>query len=147
EHDHDAVRIMTIHAAKGLEFPITIVTGLTTVPPGKSSDAVVWHRDTWTIASKEGDELYDEFQPIDEQMSDAERRRLLYVACTRAVDHLVVSLHRQEPGPTARVLTSAQLLAAHGAARSEEHTSELQSRENLVCRLLLEKKKKKIKKP
>src|SRR5690606_14557825 len=29
------------------------------------------------------------------------------------------------------------------AVRSEEHTSELQSRENLVCRLLLEKKKKK----
>src|SRR5690606_40460080 len=28
------------------------------------------------------------------------------------------------------------------ATRSEEHTSELQSRENLVCRLLLEKKKK-----
>src|SRR5690606_40137314 len=27
------------------------------------------------------------------------------------------------------------------AGRSEEHTSELQSRENLVCRLLLEKKK------
>src|SRR5207302_10950281 len=33
-----------------------------------------------------------------------------------------------------------------GEMRSEEHTSELQSRENLVCRLLLEKKKKKIKK-
>src|SRR5436309_10546627 len=32
--------------------------------------------------------------------------------------------------------------AAH-PIRSEEHTSELQSRENLVCRLLLEKKKKK----
>src|SRR3712207_7593647 len=30
-----------------------------------------------------------------------------------------------------------------GAARSEEHTSELQSRQYLVCRLLLEKKKKK----
>src|SRR5690606_39346589 len=29
-----------------------------------------------------------------------------------------------------------------GRGRSEEHTSELQSRENLVCRLLLEKKKK-----
>src|SRR5690606_39540013 len=29
-----------------------------------------------------------------------------------------------------------------GRMRSEEHTSELQSRENLVCRLLLEKKKK-----
>src|SRR5690606_41868496 len=32
-------------------------------------------------------------------------------------------------------------LAAQAAQRSEEHTSELQSRENLVCRLLLEKKK------
>src|SRR5688572_31159404 len=32
-----------------------------------------------------------------------------------------------------------------GAPRSEEHTSELQSQSNLVCRLLLEKKKKKIK--
>src|SRR5436309_12321821 len=31
----------------------------------------------------------------------------------------------------------------HRGLRSEEHTSELQSRENLVCRLLLEKKKKK----
>src|SRR3712207_8758943 len=30
----------------------------------------------------------------------------------------------------------------HGRARSEEHTSELQSRQYLVCRLLLEKKKK-----
>src|SRR5690606_41959735 len=32
--------------------------------------------------------------------------------------------------------------ATAGQTRSEEHTSELQSRENLVCRLLLEKKKK-----
>src|SRR2546427_9386559 len=31
-----------------------------------------------------------------------------------------------------------------GANRSEEHTSELQSQSNLVCRLLLEKKKKTI---
>src|SRR5690606_39879051 len=32
--------------------------------------------------------------------------------------------------------------AMYFARRSEEHTSELQSRENIVCRLLLEKKKK-----
>src|SRR5690606_40326596 len=35
----------------------------------------------------------------------------------------------------------ARLDVEAGAARSEEHTSELQSREKLVCRLLLEKKK------
>src|SRR2546430_15374481 len=33
-------------------------------------------------------------------------------------------------------------LSGRGAKRSEEHTSELQSQSNLVCRLLLEKKKK-----
>src|SRR5690606_39382897 len=32
-------------------------------------------------------------------------------------------------------------LRSRASSRSEEHTSELQSRENLVCRLLLEKKK------
>src|SRR3712207_8682645 len=38
-------------------------------------------------------------------------------------------------------------LASHHALRSEEHTSELQSRQYLVCRLLLEKKKITIKTP
>src|SRR2546427_7534112 len=39
-------------------------------------------------------------------------------------------------------VTLPVLISAHfGAARSEEHTSELQSQSNLVCRLLLEKKK------
>src|SRR2546422_2902099 len=45
-----------------------------------------------------------------------------------------------------RILTEAGLktrLHAYGTNRSEEHTSELQSRLHLVCRLLLEKKKKK----
>src|SRR5690606_24382989 len=36
---------------------------------------------------------------------------------------------------------AGQLFTDPEAPRSEEHTSELQSRENLVCRLLLEKKK------
>ena len=37
ETDDDAVRIMTIHAAKGLEFPITIVTGLSAGSGGRRS--------------------------------------------------------------------------------------------------------------
>src|SRR5690349_23495819 len=47
---------------------------------------------------------------------------------------------------TTRALAPARHCAAnatqHGCTRSEEHTSELQSRRDLVCRLLLEKKKK-----
>src|SRR5690606_41581324 len=44
--------------------------------------------------------------------------------------------------PSAGTDSIVTQVIAHGIDRSEEHTSELQSRENLVCRLLLEKKKK-----
>src|SRR5258708_28194266 len=43
------------------------------------------------------------------------------------------------------LLHQAQLAEAHQVGRSEEHTSELQSPDHLVCRLLLEKKKKRNK--
>src|SRR2546427_3073291 len=43
----------------------------------------------------------------------------------------------------ARPVLSCLVPGAREAERSEEHTSELQSQSNLVCRLLLEKKKKK----
>src|SRR5206468_4886941 len=48
--------------------------------------------------------------------------------------------------PMQRSLRS-QVRASKAALRSEEHTSELQSRSDLVCRLLLEKKKHKHKHP
>src|SRR3712207_7748547 len=42
----------------------------------------------------------------------------------------------------AHAVLRRQVEVGHHQARSEEHTSELQSRQYLVCRLLLEKKKK-----
>src|SRR5258708_29265293 len=50
------------------------------------------------------------------------------------------------PG-SARGLSSTRSTAWHKGYRSEEHTSELQSPDHLVCRLLLEKKKTKITTP
>jgi ATP-dependent helicase/nuclease subunit A len=121
EHDHEAVRVMTVHAAKGLEFPITIVAGLTTQPRRASTIGVVWPGATWSLSGAAGGEVFESFVPLDEQMSDAERRRLLYVACTRAVDHLVVSTHRldsrREVDPAKQ--TSAELLATCGATATE----------------------------
>src|SRR2546430_13169620 len=56
-----------------------------------------------------------------------------YTTLFRSPVHGEVPRHRaRRPG-----------VGARRAARSEEHTSELQSQSNLVCRLLLEKKKKK----
>ena len=42
EPDDDAVRIMTIHAAKGLEFPIVVLAGLNSTRTGGSSAALLW---------------------------------------------------------------------------------------------------------
>src|SRR5690606_41323734 len=62
----------------------------------------------------------------------AQLRRRLGRADLRAVPE------SRRASPTAAAAPAAP---GDGGARSEEHTSELQSRENLVCRLLLEKKK------
>src|SRR2546430_5486585 len=48
---------------------------------------------------------------------------------------------RPQTIPALREWTSRAGAYTSGATRSEEHTSELQSQSNLVCRLLLEKKK------
>src|SRR5260370_32321523 len=67
----------------------------------------------------------------------ADGRRVTNEAATKAS----ASLHRHRA--TARPIMSRMGLAVALCLRSEEHTSELQSHLNLVCRLLLEKKKKK----
>src|SRR5437588_5242998 len=72
-----------------------------------------------------------------------------YTTLFRSAYHRkTVSRHRPGPAPARGVRNrsgdEAQLPFAH-RARSEEHTSELQSHSDLVCRLLLEKKKTKNK--
>src|SRR5690606_41337179 len=80
--------------------------------------------------------------------------RALHSFPTRRSSDLPCDNHRHRHGSTPEIRHSKQifdlidhrryrLAALHfSCGRSEEHTSELQSRENLVCRLLLEKKKK-----
>src|SRR5216683_7219363 len=52
-------------------------------------------------------------------------------------------LPSDRPAPSFSLSTGCRRLTRGGRSRSEEHTSELQSRSDLVCRLLLEKKKQK----
>ncbi len=117
ETDTDAVRIMTVHASKGLEFPITVVSGLTTrLQMGRSRVHVVWPPEGgigYRLGAQNTTPVYDDFKPIDEQLDAHERLRLLYVACTRARDHLVVSLHRTDPP---RGASLAGVVAEHGGA-------------------------------
>jgi ATP-dependent exoDNAse (exonuclease V) beta subunit len=111
ETDTDTLKIMTIHSAKGLEFPMVIVSGLTTrLTRAASGLQVLWPRSggyALRLHSTVKTADFDAAQPVDEQMGQDEKLRLLYVACTRAKDHLVVSVHRKDSGPP----TSATLLA------------------------------------
>src|SRR5439155_11705659 len=68
------------------------------------------------------------------------RVELAFLLLDRVHDgrHAVVAAHGDEVGRLVRAVVALP--------RSEEHTSELQSRGHLVCRLLLEKKKKKLNK-
>ena len=98
EPDDDAVQIMTIHGSKGLEFPITIISGLTTqLGRGRSVGEVIWGeagempevKATSAVSTKH----FDLAKELDDEMGGPERDRLLYVALTRAKDHLVMSGH------------------------------------------------------
>ena len=114
ETDLDAVRIMTIHAAKGLEFPIVLLSGMSSRPRGPGGVKLLWPSAGGYSVRLNKSLQTNDFEvnvPLDEQMDDFERRRLLYVAATRARDHLVVSLHR---GGGAQ--TNARMLAESGAA-------------------------------
>jgi len=95
ESDADSVRIMTIHAAKGLEFPMVVLSGMTSAPMYGKGVRLFWPPDGYAVSLSKDLQTGD-FQdqlPLDEQMSSFERLRLMYVAATRARDHLVVSLH------------------------------------------------------
>ena len=122
ETDDDAVRVTTIHAAKGREFPIVILSG-TYARSRPMSASVVWPAD-------EGFEVYfsnllrtrgfAEHQDHELEMEHAERVRLLYVALTRAKDHLVVSAHRMaQTGVSATRPSMADMVVDHAASLPE----------------------------
>src|SRR5258708_29754015 len=70
----------------------------------------------------------------------------LFRSLSKSVPQLVVARVLQGVGgsmmtPVGRSIVVASVSRARPGSRSEEHTSELQSPDHLVCRLLLEKKK------
>lgn len=94
----DAVRMMTIHRAKGLEFPIVCVAdlGRSMRPPAElvrvSADGRLGLRLSRAGAPGRVSSLeFDELGREDRDAEEAEERRLFYVAMTRARERLVLS--------------------------------------------------------
>lgn len=111
DEDEDAVTIMTVHKAKGLEFPVVVV-------PETHSQIGSKHRG-WVVADARlpmvvtqfpgGQTIYGEFLNHKESERDAEEEwRVLYVALTRAQHKLCVVVDPRKRGDT-----YASLIAKH----------------------------------
>lgn len=133
----DAVRVMTIHGAKGLEFPIVVMASAS---GGQNNADSVQLRTLRQDAQLTGSGMGDDHSPLQIEVqlggkdvglrtqgmddavaqeveeSELEDVRLLYVAATRAKDHLLVSRYRSKSAKKALV------------AKIEEH---LEGNENL----------------
>jgi ATP-dependent exoDNAse (exonuclease V) beta subunit (contains helicase and exonuclease domains) len=96
----DAVKLMTIHASKGLEFPLVALPALSgnvRKPGGK----LIYHRNygfALNTTRTEQDDVpvwYSYASRVEMDMEVAERKRLLYVSMTRARDYLGIFLDQE----------------------------------------------------
>jgi ATP-dependent helicase/nuclease subunit A len=100
--DDNVVRLMSIHQAKGLEFPVVIIPDLASRTQTGQGDMVRWHRELGVLVRRpadvdESDDVFFSELPVQlgqvaDQLADwQEELRVLYVACTRAEERLILS--------------------------------------------------------
>jgi ATP-dependent helicase/nuclease subunit A len=97
--DTGAVQLMSIHAAKGLEFPVIALADLGRSQRQPASSSHILHDPAFGMVCKQRNSDGEWLKPagyrwaewLNNRMEEAENRRLLYVACTRAADLLLLS--------------------------------------------------------
>lgn len=96
ERGDDFVRLLTIHKAKGLEFPVVILADLAHQKRDGRENIIV-DRSQGRVGIKMGSERhrfetlnFEELKQWENRRSEAEEKRLLYVGMTRARDFLVL---------------------------------------------------------
>lgn len=130
----DAVKIMTIHASKGLEFAQVILPCLNNAPPPIRSRllshpqigiAFDTHRTSGATGGKSNDEdhpaWYRAVNYLEKEMAAEERKRLLYVAMTRARDRLAVFFTQGVKGKVVKSSYREQISRLLGLNHAEMH--------------------------
>jgi ATP-dependent helicase/nuclease subunit A len=85
------IKIMTVHASKGLQAPIVILCDTTSVPT--NSNKFIWTEDGRIFSASQSlnsPNFFKELKEQERQKGLQEYIRLLYVALTRAQDHLII---------------------------------------------------------
>jgi ATP-dependent helicase/nuclease subunit A len=99
EEGSDVIRLLTIHGAKGLEFKVVVVADAGRHGASRDADEILCLPDGrlgFRVADpatgkRRPTSDYQEVKEVEDEAAKAERRRLYYVAMTRAIDRLVVS--------------------------------------------------------
>lgn len=107
DSDGEAIDIVSIHSAKGLEWPVVIAINMASLP--RRPDRIV-HRSEdntlhWTVGGVAAPHLAQAMSKQDEDLA-CERARLLYVGCTRAKDLLILP---DVPGTAAAYVRAVDL--------------------------------------
>ncbi len=98
--NEDVVSVMSIHRSKGLEFPVVFLAGLgSRFHRGEQKSDMVWHKDLGIgakVVDRKKRQKYNTlaYEAISAQLAKeslAEEMRILYVACTRARDKLILT--------------------------------------------------------
>ncbi len=143
-----AVRLMTVHQAKGLEFPIVVVVDVNR-DNGPARESVALHDRLGLVLKESHDDRlrfhalsqddrggakrlsksptllgWSCYRTLEDSEDRAEARRLFYVAVTRARDHLILSACLDPERPPSKCSTALDLLAerfdlANGRSRLE----------------------------
>lgn len=100
----DALKILTIHKSKGLEFPVVIIPEMSSRGYTGSSKFLIGEENKLAINFGKSNPIYNEIKKDQSEKEREEMKRVLYVAMTRAEEKIILGIQGKKTGFKAMVI-------------------------------------------